>query len=293
MRVHVAAVAVLIAWAVPLAAAAALPAPVTGITAMRQNGAVRVTWQAAGEDTVRYDVYVSRESILGSSGSYDDVESVAAGRTEHVLTELPAETGTLYVSIVAVDSAGAESAFLEEATVMLDGQPLPTQLEMVSASAVSSTGILLTFNVPVAVPREQAAEAFTVTWGSGETLPLKRIVTDGETALLVTRPQVPGRPYVVTAQPVIRGRDAQGTPGLPLNPLTSSLTVLGGVVTEPGVPFPGTSSSSAPSSVPGWQPQPETPPLTDSGVAALLPLLLAGMGVGAHRARRSASARNA
>jgi hypothetical protein len=217
---------------IPLTVALAAPGNVTGISATMENGKVTVRWQKpAGAEPVSYRIFYSRESILQNNGLYDDFEAVPGSQTQYVFPALPYPTNQLYVSVLAVDAAGEESPlFAEEARVSLDGSPAPAQssrsstaaassapapiapgvIRMLSARAVSATGVVITFSDSVVVNQAAAASAFTIRDASGSTLRIARLVIQGAEVTLHTVPQVRSRVYRLEAGAAVSGRNAQG-----------------------------------------------------------------------------------
>jgi len=226
----------LLLWLAPAVVFAAAPANITGITATEQSGQIFVTWTAPtnANTLTSYRVYVSRQSILQNNGAYDDVEVTSANSTDYTFTKLP--TGNqFYVSVIAANAEGEESTFSEEAFVVLSSLPMvssgifvgpvgttPTQLQLLSAASVSATGVLLTFNAPIVVPREKATEAFRISDASGAQLTLTRLVIDGPTVTIHTFPQTKDHRYRVSIFPVIQGKDSTGAQTLMLDTLTST-----------------------------------------------------------------------
>src|SRR3989344_396513 len=117
----------------PFSAHAAPPEGVSGIFAANKGGTVHVQWNAPqeGEDIASYRVYYSQESILQNGGQYDDFETTDGAVIEHDLKDAP-HANPLYISVLAVNSAGEESHFfLEEVSVNaeMSGNALPTNTE--------------------------------------------------------------------------------------------------------------------------------------------------------------------
>lgn len=119
--------AIALGLVMPIAVLAA-PPPVSGLSGTYEaDGSVRVEWQPSPDSSVvRYRLYYSSESILGSEGIYDDFEETDGAETEFIF-ETPPTKNALYVTVLAVNSAGEESAaFVEEVTVDLS-QPRPSE----------------------------------------------------------------------------------------------------------------------------------------------------------------------
>ena len=217
---------------------------VTGIKTSVDNGKVVVSWDAAtGDHIATYNVYWSHASILKANGQYDDFASVDGTKTSLTLDHVP-PVQMLYVSVMAVNDKNEESPyFAEEAMVDVSGMTNesvssdesssiaitsstsfessvssessvktgePQSLKLLSAEAVSATGILLTFSDTVAVDSAKAVDAFSIQTGSGKQLALTRIVINGKTILLNTLPQTRGAVYVVRIGDGVTGKDALG-----------------------------------------------------------------------------------
>jgi hypothetical protein len=116
--------------------------------------------------------------------------------------------------------------------------PTPPRLQLLSAQAVSATGILLTFSADIIMPPGMDSRIpFTVRDASGTILALSGARIEANTVLLITAPQKPALPYRIEIKPPIGGLTADRVP-LPLDPLASiALSV-------------GFSPSAAPSSTP-------------------------------------------
>ncbi len=222
--------------ALPFTVFANPPSVVTGIEASEQNGQVIVRWQKLPESEriTFYRIFFASQSILGNNGQYDDFDFASGTETEHILSNVP-KTTTLYVAVLAVNDRGEESAYFgEEATVTRTedrGQgtggtfpevrspksevlnPQRTNegtFTLISAEALSSTGVLVTFSLPITLTEEQAPTAFDIQDGSGRTLSIARLILSGSTAILHTLPQEPLRVYQVRAQSV-QGQRSDGT----------------------------------------------------------------------------------
>lgn len=227
----------LITLGIPLSASAAPPSSVVGIRAELADGKIRVAWDPLpGEDIAYFRVYYSRRSILGNGGEYDDFEVTAGNRTEYTLAAFP-PGDRLFLSVLAVNATGEESTyFAEEAQVDLSGatgeiapaassaanvapereEPATSTLRIVSASALSATGVLVIFSEPVTVAATDAVGAFGVEDASGTLLTLRRLVFRGNEVTIVTGPQEPSEPYTVRVAPSVRGKtlDADGNVAL-------------------------------------------------------------------------------
>ena len=209
----------------PLTAMAQTPSVVTSIKAWEQDGQVHVGWQKLPdtEHVAYYRIFFSSKSILGNNGLYDDFDIADTQTDDHVLANAP-QIPTLYFSVLAVNDQGEESpTFAEEASLkrgegdtppsassgpssepistpepVTEGassgdsqevQPTNDTLTILSVEAQSSTGVLITFSLPVTLDPDQAKTAFDVRDGSGQTLAITRLVITGNTAMIHTIPQ--------------------------------------------------------------------------------------------------------
>ena len=229
----------LVSLSLPLTAAAA-PSAVTGITAERSGNQIQVSWQKLPESEAiaYYRIFFSGQSIVKNNGQYDDFDIAEGTAGTHTLTNAPV-SGALYISVLAVNDKSEESpVFAEEATVSASPSTLPTPpaqdlgprtsdsgstgssiipspqstvpspsgtFSILSAQAISSTGVLVTFSAPVQITVENAAKAFGITDASGTVLVIDRLVLSGSTVTIVTAPQDGMKVYQLQAH------DLQGT----------------------------------------------------------------------------------
>lgn len=223
--------------ALPLSATAQSPSAVTGIRAWEENGRVHVSWQALpeSEGVAYYRIFFATKSIIDNNGLYDDFDIADGTVSEHVLATIP-QAPILFFSVLAVNDRGEESPYFAEEAKLERGEdnaqmtsaatsnpfdklrinqttnnPQPTgeSLTLLSAEAVSSTGVLVTFSLPVTVDTEEAQTAFTILDGSGQTLVITRLVIIGNAVTLHTLPQDPMKVYQLHIQS-IEGRQIDG-----------------------------------------------------------------------------------
>lgn len=228
------------ALSIPIAAYAMTPV-VTGIHATNTNGQVQVTWSQAAGDIASYRIYYGSRSILKNSGIYDDFEMVDGSVNSHTLLNIPPTQSNVYVSVLAVDSGGQESPyFAEEAHVTLNvvaassaaissaqtvssisssssssfssspSSSTSEVLRLLSAEAISNTGVLLRFSHQVTIPQPIAAVAIIIKYGSGERLVMQRYVIEGNDVIVHTQMQRPGTVYSVQLSPAVTSRTADG-----------------------------------------------------------------------------------
>lgn len=131
--------AIVLGLLIPVATLAAPPPPVTGLSGLQEaNGEVRIEWQPSTDSSVvRYRLYYSSESILESQGVYDDFEETQGMENVYVFVS-PPTTGSLYVTVLAVNNMGEESdAFVEEVKVDLTTSAGTPRLETASSSSAA------------------------------------------------------------------------------------------------------------------------------------------------------------
>lgn len=254
----------------PIAAVAAAPGSVTGIEATLQGGKVFVSWTPLADTSVTaYRIFYSHASILSSNGSYDDYETVDSSVNSYTLANTPI-SAMVYVSVLAVNADGEESAyFAEEASVTLSAtQPTSSMPSVTSATTVvsssaptavpagstqqllsvrtlSATGVELTFTQPVSIDPSKALEAFTIETGSGDILTITRLTVDGTIVRLDTLPQTRGIAYVLIVGDGVAGSDPFTGAATALDPMQSPMLFMGDAS---GTMTPSASSSPSVSS---------------------------------------------
>ncbi len=226
--------------------AAAVPPNVKDVKAALISGSLTVTWGAvtdpAGIDY--YRVYYSRESILNNRGNFDDFERTTGADTSYTFSHAPYPGKTLFVSVMAVNKAGAESeAFESEASI---ASPASSTSSSVSSStqmivqssasslsssttasieplaitnvvAVSQTGVALSFSKPLdSLKGALNVTSYLIVDASGTLLSIKRATLSGETVVvLATDPQQPGRAYSYALMQPVGALDGSVTPTPP------------------------------------------------------------------------------
>ena len=238
---------VLAALSWPFSASAAAPAGVTGLFAEVQGQEIHIRWNAPqeGEDIFAYRVYYSTQSILENGGAYEDFETTDGRVMEHILKDFP-RVPSLFLSVLTVNSQGEESEFfLEEVEVDLSSisdapvlepevtsepalEEIPTETVppeigsaessdgnidfiLLAVQAVSSTGVLLEFSLPVSLKPEDAASAIRIVDASGTVIPLVRLSIKSALLLIDTVPQEAGKVYSVELTSAVHGQSADGT----------------------------------------------------------------------------------
>jgi len=191
------------------------PNDVENIRVTPYDGAVKVAWDAAYDDTAvtGYKVYYGTSPITGEGQSFDsDVD--AGDVLEYVVQGLDNDT-EYFVSVIAYDAAGNESvnwgtpinasATPSEdsgAPVVSDDSEAPT---VAAAEALNKIEVSVEFSEAVMIPEEDPQDAFSIE--NDDTFePL--VVTDvkmddedesGKTVILTTEEQEEGTSYTLTA----------------------------------------------------------------------------------------------
>lgn len=246
MRRLSALIATLVLALSPLSALAAPPS-VTGLKAAYKDGVINVQWNASEDLTVAYyRIYWSRQSILENDGRWEDFEATAGKEPTHTLHDFPLSP-SLWIGVMAVTTYGEESpVFTEEVKVDIQGSStsseqasseagmssggagssassaIATSFDLLSAQAVSATGVLLTFSMPVTINAADAPKAFTLLDASGSLLQLRRLTIKDNTVLVATLPQRRDMRYIVSASPTVRS-----TTGMALNATRSQESFMG------------------------------------------------------------------
>ncbi|MEQ1849471.1 MAG: hypothetical protein ABL890_02690 [Candidatus Peribacteraceae bacterium] len=212
---------------------AVAPSVVTDVTAsMTQDGGVAVSWSPVS-GAVSYNVYFSRQSILGNGGDYDDFQSTTGAESTYIFSAPPIETGTLYVAVLAVTASGEESeGFATEGSVVIGSAPVTngtqsSEAEGSSSSeapassgttsepmnykavqAVSATGVTITFTKALDMTALPGAGHFVITDSGGTILTVSEVhAISAETVLLKTMPQAAKRQYVIGLVQNVRAAD--------------------------------------------------------------------------------------
>ncbi len=265
---------------------------ITGLSAVEQNGQIRVSWTAPAEPVSAYRVYYSRQSILTNGGKYDDFEAVAGNRTEYILSTFPA-ADRLFVSVLATGANGeVGQTFSEEVPVDLPKKNATTQssaavsfddamaFRLLNATAVSATGVTLTFNMPIVLSDADAPRAFRIEYGSGFTVALRRLAIADTQVTIDSDRLYAGTAYTVHVSDVVRGQGSDNaTIPLGANGRTAQFT---GLMSGPAP------STATPQSAPPVisKPPPKKTPLAQSGPGVLLLIGTAGAAAGWAKTRR-------
>ncbi len=212
-----------------LGLAASTPSPVSGVKASLQGGKLVTSWNAATDSVAiaYYRVYVSSKSILNNGGDYDDFRKTSTNDTSYTFASLPLASEKIYVSVLAVNADGAESAgFQSEAIVAIPSsssssstssstsvtttpisQPAIEPLVMRSAIATSPTNVNVSFNKDVLPAAEILYGIFHITRNETTTLPILTLKVAGSVMHITTAPQIPGQSYTMTITGAIPAED--------------------------------------------------------------------------------------
>lgn len=255
MRHFSALLATLTIMLTPVSALAAPPS-VTGLNAEYKDNAISVSWNASEDLTVAYyRIYWSRQSILENGGRWEDFAATAGKEPAYQLRDFP-QAPSLWIAVMAVTTYGEESSvFTEEVKVDLFGgtassaqssvatsassastnssassassessasSVMPTTFDLLSAQAVSATGVLLTFSMPISIQAADAPRAFTLIDASGSLLQARRITIKDNTMLIDTLPQRRDMQYIVSVSDVVKSPS-----GKSVSAARSQLTFLG------------------------------------------------------------------
>lgn len=148
----------------------AAPVSVTGITAKVEPDGIHVQWDAVSGNIAHYRVFYSHESILNTGGLYDEFEKTSGAETRHILRNIPNGTD-IYISVLAVDANGVESAFFtEEAHVVLTDTPTASATS--SAASVAEVASSATNNPLPSVASSAATSSIMSTNTSADALRL-------------------------------------------------------------------------------------------------------------------------
>jgi hypothetical protein len=210
------------------------PSDVENFQGEAYNGALRLTWDAATDDTgvVGYYVHYGTSTVDEAGESYDDF--VDAGNvTEYSLTGLDNDT-EYFLSVVAFDAEDNESMrWAEEISLTptesagdFSDSDAPTVSE---AEALNNVEVRVVFSEAVVLPSEDAQDAFQI---EDEDLLEPLVVTAAEmddddssnsSVILTTEEQVDGATYILTA-----GSDIEDMSGNPINSGTSDTAIFTG-----------------------------------------------------------------
>jgi hypothetical protein len=227
-----------------VAFAAGSPANIQHVEAGMTNGQLTVTWNAAADaaDIDFYRIYYSHQSILQNNGDYDDFERTTGAERSYTFKNIPANSGMLFVSVLAVNKAGIESeGFETEASVMItESIPVPQNsssapqtsssseessssqsengttsepMTITTVEAASLTGVLVSFSKALSPVAPIDGAYFMITDTGGTVYAVTRVQIGESTLLLHTAPLDPNKKYILTlTQNVLAADGTNATP---------------------------------------------------------------------------------
>ncbi len=214
------------------------PSDVEGITATPLNGAIKVAWEEATDDTgiAGYQVHYGETPVTQSGQVFDEVVDVG-NVLEYTVTGL--KNGTdYYFSIIAYDAAKNESAnwglpkpekVKATPSADLSGAVDEDAPQVSEAEALNKVEVKVVFNEGVVLPSEDPQDAFGIqNDDSLELLPVTEAKMDEEdktnkTVILTTEEQVEGASYKLTV-----GIAVEDKYGNPINSGTSDTAMFDG-----------------------------------------------------------------
>ncbi len=231
------------------------PSDVEGLEAEALNGAVRLTWDEATDDTgiVGYQVHYGLSSVDEPGESYDFNEDVG-DTLEFVVEELENDT-TYYFSVIAYDGADPRNESLAWATEAsatpsddladpnADDSEAP---EVTDAEAVDNVTVRVEFSEGVVLPSDNPEDAFVIENEDFEPLEVTAAELDPEdnsdaTVLLTTTVQDPEQTYTITVS-----IDVADKAGNPIISGTSDTAEFDGTDQEPAEEEPETDDTTPP-----------------------------------------------
>jgi len=242
---------------------------VQSVQATISGSAMTVLWTPV-PGAFSYRIYYSHQSILGNGGNYDDFEQTTNATTVYVFPKIPLTSETIFVGVLAVDKDGNESEGFEvEATVVVPvasassssssttaviassassqsseaampvgENPSSTAIPMGirSVTAISATGILVTFTKDVHANALDHGELFVIRTLSGEVIPFVKSERKGSADILVTvTALLPDTDYTLGLITNVTATD--GTNATPTEPIVRFRTVGKKVDTTPSQPY--------------------------------------------------------
>ncbi len=210
------------------------PSDVENFQGTAYNGAVRLTWDAATDDTGvdGYFVHYGVETVDEPGESYDDFAD-SGNVTEYLLTGLDNDV-EYFFSVVAYDAEGNESLrWAEEISLTpteAAGDYTDAEAPTVSeAEALNSSQVRVVFSEAVVLPSEDAQDAFQIEDDDLlEPLVVSAAEMDdedesGASVILTTDEQVEGTTYTLTV-----GVEVEDASGNPINSGTSDTAIFTG-----------------------------------------------------------------
>ncbi|MDA1060326.1 MAG: fibronectin type III domain-containing protein [bacterium] len=198
-----------------------LPSDVENLKASALDSAVKLTWDAATDDTGvdGYQVHYGTSTVDEKGKKYDKMEDVG-DKTEYTVSKL--ENGTkYYFSIIAYDEAKNESlAWAKEQSATpvkgsgeSDDKDAPT---VSKAEAINKEQVKITFSEEIVLPKEDPEDAFAIE-NNDDFEPLVVLAAemdeedkDNKTVIITTAAQVKNVEYKLTVS--IDIEDKAGNP---------------------------------------------------------------------------------
>lgn len=168
-------------FCLPAVAMAVAPGSVTGIKAEMKDGKVAVSWTAVTDQKIAsYHIYYSHQSILKNGGQYDDYQTADGDATSATLDRVP-PVATLFVSILAANDAGEESAYFAEETSVDIASVQTTSNQPTSTATIPPAPTLVT-DATDTDPMTIAATSSTPAKVTGEPASLKLLSAESVSA---------------------------------------------------------------------------------------------------------------
>lgn len=190
----------------PAMAMAAPPPPASGVSAVAEDGGVRVRWDYV-EGQTRAHIYWSYISILENGGEYDDFAVMEGPSTEYLI-DVPPAVDTLYVAIILENADGEESPFFtEEASIELgtaqnaDSASSASQdvsSQQASASSAWSSQAESSMSDDIWDPLSSAASVSSAAVSTSSALP-----NDGKFHMLTAEAVSPNQVVLTFSHPVV------------------------------------------------------------------------------------------
>lgn len=216
------------------------PSDVENIKVTPYNASVKVTWDAAVDDTAvtGYQVHYGKTPVTGEGQSYEKVKDV--GNVEEAMITGLENDKAYYFSVIAYDAAGNESiswGMPVNATATpkanIAGGEDETAPTVSKAEAQNKEEVKVEFSEAVVLPTEDPQDAFTIE-NDDNFEPLVVIAAemdeedeDGKTVILTTAVQTEGNNYTLTV-----GIDVKDEAGNPIISGTSDTAAFEGSGTE-------------------------------------------------------------
>lgn len=216
------------------------PSDVENIKVVPYNGAVKVSWNEAADDTAvdGYQVHYGTKPVTGEGQSYEKVEDV--GNVEEAMIDGLTNDTEYYFSVIAYDAAGNESVnwgnpvnAAATPKASLNGAEDKTAPTVAKAEAMNKEQVKVEFSEEVVLPTEDPQDAFGIENDDNfEPLVVTGAEMDEEdetnkTVILTTAAQTKDVSYTLTV-----GIDIKDKAGNPIISGTSDTAAFTGSDTE-------------------------------------------------------------